>query len=136
MLGVPVPDFVREMYARHDGAALEGSGHRGLFLFPMWWEWMPLDDVVAQAEFALLWMKQYDVDAFPFAIDGTGRFMACGAGEDELTTFFLDTFKCDPGGARILAKALRQFWARDYLETAYLPAPAGSGGPASSPRAG
>ncbi|MFL6108012.1 MAG: hypothetical protein ACJ72L_13705 [Marmoricola sp.] len=44
--------------------------------------------------------------------------------EDELTTFFLDTFKCDPGGARILAKALRHFWARDYLETAYLAAPA------------
>jgi hypothetical protein len=44
--------------------------------------------------------------------------------EDELTTFFLDTFKCDPGGARILAKSFRHFWTRDYLETTYLAAPA------------
>lgn len=80
---MPVPDFLREMYARHDGATLEGDGHQGLFLFPMWWEWMPLEDVVAQAEFALLWMKQYGVNAFPFALHGTGQFMACEADGDE-----------------------------------------------------
>lgn len=59
------------------------------------------------------------------ALEHTGRAEEFGIPtEDELTTFLLDVFRCDPGGARILAKALRHFWAGDYLETAYLAAPA------------
>lgn len=45
-------------------------------------------------------------------------------GEDELHTFFLDVFNCDPTGARILAKAFRHFWSGDHLEAVYLAAPA------------
>jgi hypothetical protein len=45
-------------------------------------------------------------------------------GEDELHSFFLDEFHCDPSGARILAKALRHFWSGHHLEAVYLAAPA------------
>lgn len=45
-------------------------------------------------------------------------------GEDELHSFFLDVFNCDPSGARVLAKALRHFWSGDNLEAVYLAAPA------------
>jgi hypothetical protein len=44
--------------------------------------------------------------------------------EEELTTFLLDVFRCDPDGGRILARALRHFSAEDYLESTYLAAPA------------
>lgn len=44
--------------------------------------------------------------------------------EDELHSFFLNLFNCDPSGARILAKALRHFWFGDHLEAVYLAAPA------------
>lgn len=82
-LGVPVPAFVREMYARHDGATMQVGRVRGLFLFPMWWEWMPLDHVVSEAEFALAWMKRGGLNAFPFALHGSGQFMVCEPGEVE-----------------------------------------------------
>lgn len=45
-------------------------------------------------------------------------------GEDELKSFFLDVFKCDPSGALILAKVFRHFWSGDHLEAVYLAAPA------------
>lgn len=44
--------------------------------------------------------------------------------EDDLHSFFLDVFNCDPSGARILVKALRHFWSGNHLEAVYLAAPA------------
>jgi len=44
--------------------------------------------------------------------------------EDELTTFLVERYRCDPDSARVLAKAFGHFWNDNHLEAVYLAAPA------------
>lgn len=44
--------------------------------------------------------------------------------QDELQTYFIQRYRCDPGGAYILAKSYRMFWAGDYVDAVHLVIPA------------
>lgn len=82
-LRLPVPAFARQLYERHDGGALEAGGRWGFYLFPMFWQWLPLDNVASRTGFAVRWAEQYDLRGFPFALDGSGDFMVAEAGPSE-----------------------------------------------------
>lgn len=44
--------------------------------------------------------------------------------QEELRTYFIEQYKCDPGGAHILATAYRQFWKGELVEAVHLVIPA------------
>lgn len=44
--------------------------------------------------------------------------------QEELRTYFVERYKCHPGGADILARAYRQFWNGEFVEAAHLVIPA------------
>lgn len=44
--------------------------------------------------------------------------------QEELRTYFVERYKCDPRGAHILATAYRQFWNGEFVEAAHLVIPA------------
>ncbi|MFI5693710.1 hypothetical protein ACIA58_17840 [Kribbella sp. NPDC051586] len=74
-LGVATPDALTPLYRMHDGTHPEGPGHRGFFVFPPWWEWLPLSVVAAEGRSPVVWCRRTGIEAFPFAGDGTGAFL-------------------------------------------------------------
>lgn len=44
--------------------------------------------------------------------------------QEELRTYFIEQYGCDPGGAHILATAYRQFWNGELIEAVHLVIPA------------
>jgi SMI1/KNR4 family protein SUKH-1 len=80
-IGVRTPDALIELYRMYDGAHPEGPGHPGFFVFPPWWEWLPLSVIAAEGHSPVVWCRRGDVEAFPFAGDGTGAFLAADTEE-------------------------------------------------------
>jgi len=74
-LGVRTPEALVDLYRMCDGAHPEGPGHPGFFVFPPWWEWLPLEVVAEQGSWPVGWGRRADVEAFPFATNGSGDFL-------------------------------------------------------------
>jgi hypothetical protein len=75
-LGVEVPSLVKDFYSLHDGVYLEAEGHPGFYVFPPWWECMPLEVIRADGRLPVSYGRTAGLDVFPFAVDAAGAFLA------------------------------------------------------------
>ncbi|MEV6287752.1 hypothetical protein [Kribbella sp. NPDC051770] len=71
-----------QLYSWHNGITWQ-RGDRPLYLFPRFWQFLPLQRVPEEAPFARSWCReQAGVDGLPFAIDGGGAFLVAESGDE------------------------------------------------------
>jgi cell wall assembly regulator SMI1 len=61
-LNIRLPAVIRSLYGLHDGATMEGGDEMGFFVFPHWWQWMPLAAVLDNARFPLAWCQSVGIE--------------------------------------------------------------------------
>jgi hypothetical protein len=82
-LGVELQESVATLYAWHDGSVTPEPGQWPLDLFPMYWQFMPLQVVLKEAEWPLAWCREQGKLGFPIAVEATGQFLVAAEGEKD-----------------------------------------------------
>jgi hypothetical protein len=119
-LEVEVPEIVRTMYGWRDGAVPEPGG-RELFLFPPFWQYMPLSWVEKESQGPLAWCRAIGVTGFPVARDPAGQFLVVQNGADDVlleAAYDGVTPACPDGSLSGMVNATRQALTGKHVEFA------------------
>ncbi|MET9272163.1 hypothetical protein [Kribbella sp. NPDC003557] len=117
-LRIEIPEIVRTMYRWRDGAVPEPGG-RELFLFPPYWQYMPLSWVEKESEGPLAWCRAIGVAGFPVARDPAGQFLVVQSGSQDvlLEAAYDGVAAAWPDGTMLgMVNATRQALAGEHVE--------------------
>lgn len=82
-LGITAPATIETLYSWRDGAVPERDGEWQLFLFPRYYQFLPLARVAQEGSWPLAWCAEAGVSGFPFAKDATGRWLVAQTDSDD-----------------------------------------------------